>query len=201
MAAGPVLAVFNALRRQHPRIAFHIVNGSAPTLYRELTERNVELLLTRITRTLTEDMATEILFDDSVVVAASTLNPWTRRRSIDLTDLIHEPWTLPPFDNFSSALFMEVLRAKGLQPPQAMVITQSLNMRNRLVATGQFLTVLPEFAVQSPRDYPPLKKLSVRLPGAGGRMGIITLRNRMLSPLAHVFVDRVRAIAKSLAKE
>src|SRR5262245_59780289 len=70
MAAGPVLAVFNALRRQHPRIAFHIVSGSAPTLYRELTERNVELLLTRITRTLTEDMATEILFDDSVVVAA-----------------------------------------------------------------------------------------------------------------------------------
>jgi DNA-binding transcriptional LysR family regulator len=196
MAAGPVLNVFNALRRRHPRIVFHIVNGAAPTLYRELAERNVELLLTRITRALPEDMTTEILFDDFVVVAAAVQNPWTRRRRLQLAELLHEPWTLPPSDNFSSALFIEVLRAQGLKPPQAMVITQSLNMRNRLLATGQFLTVLPGFSVRTPGNHPQLKALSVDLPNAGGNMGIITLRNRMLSPLAQVFVDRMRAIAK-----
>jgi DNA-binding transcriptional LysR family regulator len=81
-----------------------------------------------------------------------------------------------------------------------MVITQSLNMRNRLLATGKFLTVLPSFSVLTPGNYPPLKTLSVELPDAGGRMGIITLRNRMVSPLAQVFIDRVRAVTKPLAK-
>jgi DNA-binding transcriptional LysR family regulator len=145
-------------------------------------------------------MTTEILFNDFVVVAASAQNPWTRRRKIDLAELVHEPWTLPPFDNFSSVLFVETLRAKGLSPPQAMVITQSLNMRNRLLATGQFLTVLPGFSVQTPGNYPALKTLAVELPDARGRMGIITLRNRMISPLAQVFIDRVRAMAKPLAR-
>jgi len=200
MAAGPVLTVFNALKRRHPRIVFHVVNGAAPTLYRELMERNVELLLTRVTRALTEDMATEVLFDDFVVVAASASNPWTRRRKIDLAELIHEPWTMPPFDNFSSLLFAETLRAKGLKPPEAMVITQSLNMRNRLLATGKFLTVLPGFSVHTPGNQPPLKELAVRLPGAEGKMGIITLRHRMLSPLAQIFIDRVRSVTRPHSK-
>src|SRR5262245_61937177 len=49
MAAGPVLAVIERLTRQHPRLVFHVVTGITATLFRELTERNVELVITRAT--------------------------------------------------------------------------------------------------------------------------------------------------------
>jgi hypothetical protein len=38
------------------------------------------------------------------------------------------------------------------------------------------------------------------LPGTRRPSGIITLRNRTLSPLARLFLDRVRSIVKPLTK-
>src|SRR2546425_2133041 len=49
MAAGPILAVIDRLSRQYRRIIFHVVTGDAARLSRELTERNVELAISRIT--------------------------------------------------------------------------------------------------------------------------------------------------------
>jgi DNA-binding transcriptional LysR family regulator len=199
-AVGPVLAVINRLSRRHPRISFHVVTGAPPTLHRELMERNVELVISWTTGVVAEEhMVVEVLFDDSVVVAAGTQNPWTRRRRIELAELVNEPWTLPPFDSVIGALAVEAFRASGLEPPRATVITLSLNMRNRLLATGHFLTVLPGFALTLPGKHPWLKALPVELPNAYGTTAIITLRNRTLSPLAELFIETLRAITKPLA--
>jgi DNA-binding transcriptional LysR family regulator len=46
----------------------------------------------------------------------------------------------------------------------------------------------------------PLKALPVALPNARMPIGIITLKNRTLTPLAQLFIDTVRDFAKPLAK-
>jgi DNA-binding transcriptional LysR family regulator len=46
-----------------------------------------------------------------------------------------------------------------------------------------------------------LKILPIELPIRPGPVGIVTLKNRMLSPVAELFVDCAREIAKSLAKK
>ena len=47
-AGGPVLAVIDPLTRQHPRMVFDVVVGPVLTLYRDLTERKIELVITRL---------------------------------------------------------------------------------------------------------------------------------------------------------
>ena len=47
LAASFVSAVVDRLSRRYPRIVFHLVTGYAETLHRELSERNVDLLITR----------------------------------------------------------------------------------------------------------------------------------------------------------
>jgi DNA-binding transcriptional LysR family regulator len=201
MAAGPVLAVIDRLTRRNPRMLFHVITGAGPPLYRELAERNVELVISRMTGAdIEEHMIAESLFDDFFVVAAGLHNPWTRRRRIELAELVNEPWTLPSLESFAGALAVEAFRASGLKPPRATVITHSLNMRNRLLATGRFLTVLPCFALTLPGKHSSLKALPVELPNARGTIAIVTLRNRTLSPLAALFIDRLRAAAKPLTK-
>jgi DNA-binding transcriptional LysR family regulator len=201
MAAGPVLAVIEQLTRKHPRLVFHLVTGATATLFRELTERNVELVITRATEAVAKELANAgSLFEDNVVVAAGAQSRWARRRRIKLDELVNEPWTLPPYDSAMGAIVSEAFRARGLAPPVATVVAESAIMRSRLLATGRFLTVIPEFALALPGRDPMLRALPVELPGARRTMRIISLRNRSLSPLAELFIDSMRELAKPLAK-
>jgi DNA-binding transcriptional LysR family regulator len=202
MAAGPVLAVIEKLTRQHPRLVFHVATGAAATLLRKLTERNVELVITRATGAVADEQTyVGGLFEDNVVVAGGTQSRWARRRRVELDELVNEPWALPPDGSAVGAIFVEAFRARGLAPPAATVVAESAILRSRFLATGRFLTVIPEFALTLPGKDPSIKALPVELPGARRTMRIVTLRNRSLSPLAELFIDSMRALAKPLAKK
>jgi DNA-binding transcriptional LysR family regulator len=135
-----------------------------------------------------------------VVVAAGLQNPWTARRKVELAELVDEPWTLPPHYTFVTSIAIAAFRASGLSPPRATVIAQSLYVRNRLLETGRFLTVIGSFALAPPGKHPSLKTVPVELPNAGGAISLVTLKNRTLSPLAELFIDTFRAVVKPLAR-
>lgn len=201
MAAGPVLAVIEQLTRRHPRLVFHVVTGATATLLRALTERNVELVITRATAALADEQ-TDVgsLFEDNVVVVAGAQSRWGRRRRIKLDELVNEPWTLPPYDTAMGTIVLEAFRARGLAPPTATAVIESAILRSRLLATGRYLTVIPEFLLALAGRDPSVKALPVELPGARRIMRIISLRNRSLSPLAELFIESMRDLAKPLAK-
>jgi hypothetical protein len=73
-------------------------------------------------------------------------------------------------------------------------------MRISLAATGPFLAVVPAAIMSLPSKYPSIRKLSVELPTTHRQIGIVTLKNRTLSPLAQIFIECARDIAKPLAK-
>jgi len=200
IAVGPVLAVIDRLTRRHPRMAFDVVTSPIATTYRELRERKVELVVARITDSAAEeDVVAESLFDYATVVVAAPQNPWTRRRRIELAELVNEPWTLPPSDSYIGALAAQAFRAQGRKLPRSAVTTLSVEMRKRLVATGRFLTMLPSYSVTL-HGKPSLKPLPVALSETHGTIAIVTLRNRTLSPLGELFVKTARAATKPLVK-
>jgi DNA-binding transcriptional LysR family regulator len=200
MAASLVFAVIDKFASKYPRIAFHVATGVGPSNLEELATRNVELVILRMSENAGDaSMAVEKLFDGSFVVTASSKNRWTRRRSIELAQLSNEPWMLPPSDSFGSTLITEAFRRSGLEPPRVMVTASSLSLRNNLLATGRYLTMLPLYAVARDR-YPFLKKLPVKLPDTRAPIAVVTLKNRTLSPLARLFLDSLRAASSSLAK-
>jgi DNA-binding transcriptional LysR family regulator len=201
MAAGPILVAIDRLSRQYPRISVHVATGNLERLCDELIQRNIEIAIIRISGPIVDrQLVVEKLFEDSYVVAAGAQNPWTRRRRVQLADLVNEPWVLRPFDMFAGAIIAQVFRATGLSPPQAKVFTMSINMHNRLLATGRYLGVLPSFSLRLPGAHPSFKALPVELPGTRQPTGIITVKNRTLSPLAQLFLDRLRSIVKPLTR-
>lgn len=201
LAVGPVLAVIDRLTSLYPRVAFDVVTGPVQTVYRHLTERRVELVMQRIVDSVDQDnMVVENLFNDDIVTVAAAQNPWTRRRQIDLVELVNEPWTLPPPDTGIGAFAAAAFRARGLKPPRTTVVTYSMDMRNRLLATGRFLTMWSRHTLLFPAKSPTLRALPVELDNARGTIGIITLKNRTLSPLAELFIKTTRSLARPLAK-
>jgi DNA-binding transcriptional LysR family regulator len=68
-------------------MVFNLVNTRP--LHRELSERNVDLLIAqRFDIFREEQFGFENLFDDYLVVAAGAQSPWARRRRIELSELV-----------------------------------------------------------------------------------------------------------------
>jgi DNA-binding transcriptional LysR family regulator len=201
LAASFVSALVDRLSRRYPRIVFHLVTGYTETLHRELAERNVDLLIIRGSGPIADPRYDfEFLFDDSYVVAAGAQNQWARRRRIEIAELVNELWVLPPRDSVIGSIVMDAFRASGLDYPRVSVVTDCPHMRISLLATGRFVTIFPASAFRFLAKRSELKVLPVELPMARRPNGIVTLKNRALSPVAQIFIDCAREVAKPLAR-
>jgi DNA-binding transcriptional LysR family regulator len=201
MAAGFVAAVTDLLSRRHPKITFHVLSADSATTYRALQERKVDLVIAHIFHPFDEDhMNAEILFQEPHVVLAGASNSLTRRRNIELADLIEEPWTLPPPDSLFGGVVLEAFRSRGLEIPRT-VVTASFPMRCAMLTAGRFVTMAPASIARLPRKNAALRVLTIDLPTSIRPAAVITLKKRPLSPAAELFVNCAREIAKPKAKK
>lgn len=201
LATSFVSALVDRLSRRYPRIMFRLTTAYVETLYRELGERNVDLLIVRRFGPIADErLDFEFLFDDSCIVATGARNPWLRRRKVELADLVSEPWVLPPPPSGIWSIATEAFRAAGLDFPRTTVVADSPHVRVSLLATGRFVTIFPASALRFPVRQSEIKALPLELPRGRVPNGIVTLRNRVLSPVAQLFIDCAREVAKPLAK-
>jgi DNA-binding transcriptional LysR family regulator len=200
MAAGLLGAVIEELSAQHPRLTIHVTLGYPPEMQaRELRTRTVDLIMGRLPGLVpTEDTDVEVLFDDKSHVVAGTANPWTRRRKLRLSDLMSEPWCLPSPETFPGGRVVAAFRARNLEPPQASVMTGSMQLTHRMLATGRFLSILSGSMMHFVARSLSLKIVPVELPIEPWPVGIVTLKNRTLSPAAQLFLDCARKASKPL---
>ena len=199
-AAGLLAPVIDRLSRRYPEIVVRVVQASAePLLYPELRERKVDVALARISKSFVHsDLDVEILFDDPPRVVVGALSPWARRRKVSLAELVNEVWTLTS-DQVIRDLITEAFKSHGLEAPQEKVTASSMLLRSQLLATGRYLTVLPESVVRCNAKQWALKVLPVELGMKPMAVTLITLRNRTASPVVELFVEQVRAVAKTMS--
>jgi DNA-binding transcriptional LysR family regulator len=200
-AVALVPAVIDRLSRQYPKVVFHVTIADTASLAEEaLPERTIDLA---IGATPESDSDTQIkvepLFMDRQVVMAGPRNKWVRRRNIALRDLLKEPWILPPADSIAGQYNAEAFRSSGLESPSAQVVSFSYPLCHALLATGRFLTLQPMLMARLAKHLP-VRVLDVKFPGVRRSIGIMTLSNRTLSPLAQLFIVCARDIAGALRK-
>jgi DNA-binding transcriptional LysR family regulator len=201
LAASFASAVIDRLSRRYPRIAFQLMAGTVEGLYRELTSRNIDLLLTWELPTAAEaQFDFEPLYDDSFVVVAGVRSEWSRRRKIRLAELVNEPWVLPPHESSIGSIFAGAFRASGLDYPVRTVVALPHDVRISFLATGRFLTMFHSSVMRFSNKHPGIKILPVELPIAPVLNGIVTLKNRTVSPVAQLFIENARELARTLNK-
>lgn len=197
-AAGLLAEAIDRLARRYPEIVVRVFTASAETLqYPELRERQVDLAVARVSKSFAGgDLDAEILFDDPARVAAGLRSPWARRRKVTLEELANERWTLTT-DEVIRGLIGEAFASRGLAPPREKVSASSMLLRSRLLATGHYLTVLPDSVLRSNAKSWGLKALPVDFDTRPMAVMIVTLKNRTLSPVAQIFIEQVRAAARA----
>jgi DNA-binding transcriptional LysR family regulator len=200
-AAGLVPAVISRLSERYPRVIFRVTTADPVTLAeRELPQRKVELAIGAVPGLPSGgDIEATILFDDRHFVMAGEHNKWVRRRHVKLADLVQEPWIAPPPESLMGGYIAEAFRSDGLEPPRSQVVSFSVPLSHHLLATGRFLTMYPVVMARLGKHVP-LKRVDVDFAGIPRPIGVMTLRNRTQSPLARLFIDCARELAKPLSK-
>lgn len=202
LAPSFVSAVIDRLSLRYPRMVFHLVAMQTDMLHRELSERNVDLVITQqFAPVADERLSFESLFDDSYLVVVGAQSPWLRRRRVNLAELVHESWLLPPPESLFGKIFRGAFRASGVDYPRATVVSIAPDARISLLETGRFLTIFPTNTLIFPFKRRELKSLPVELATPRLPHGILTMKNRTLSPAAQLFIDCAREVAKPLAKK
>jgi DNA-binding transcriptional LysR family regulator len=204
MNAGLLPAVIDRLSRQFPRLVFTVLQ--APTVaaqYRDLRERRVDFIFGRMMTPIEpeDDLDAEILFEDPLVIVASAGNKWLRRRKIEPAELIDERWCLMAHDTGLGPVVTQAFRARGLGAPRLTVRANSPHLYYALVHTGRFLSVAPVSTLRLSGKRLGLKALPVDLPIRPGPIGFVALKNRTMSPVAQLFMDCARKLAKPFAKQ
>ncbi len=199
LLAGLLPAAIAQSSRRYPQIAIRVVQATTSILeFRELRERKVDLVLAGIPGTFkADDLAVEILFDDPHRVVVGASSPWARRRKVALADLVDEPWILPT-NQVASAMIAEAFKVHGLEAPRGGVSAGSIVLRNHLLATGRFLSVLPNSVLRHNAKQWSLKALPIDLGVKPRSIAIVMLKHRTVSPVVQRFVEHVREVAKTM---
>jgi DNA-binding transcriptional LysR family regulator len=203
IAAGLLSAIVDPLTQQFPGIAIHVTQADTVTLQnRDLRGRTIDLIIGRFLRAgSTEDIEAERLFNERPFVVAGTRNRWLGRRKIDLAELVDEPWCLPPAESLPGTLVAELFRTHGLELPRLTITALSIHLQVALLATGRFLAIFPSNILHFSAKRLSLKVLPIDLMIQPWPVGIMTLKNRTLNPVARLFIERARKITKGLADE
>jgi DNA-binding transcriptional LysR family regulator len=201
MVAGFVPAIIDHLAVQHPKVVFTTEVGTIDDLqFHALRDRKCQLVVGRVLSPTVgaPDIDAETLFHEQLFVVVGRESTWARRRNISFAQLLDAPWILTPVEMEPGAPMAEAFHTIGV--PRSTIWSHSLNLRNNLLATGRYVTVMPGSVLRFGPQRAWFKVLPVDLPRWRLPVSIMTLKNRTLSPVAQLFIERARELAKSLAK-
>lgn len=202
LAGSFVSSVVERVSERYPRIAFRILGlESNQDMYTELLARNVDLVVARSPDAeLNDQVEFEYLYDDFNFVVAGAAHRLARRRRLSLVDLAAEAWVLPPPGAAPGKLFDDAFRARGGDPPRRAVTATQPDVRMRLLASGRFLTIFPTSVLAMSQKRSDIKVLPVTPALPHVRIGLGTLKHRMLNPVTELVIQHIRALAKPLTR-
>jgi DNA-binding transcriptional LysR family regulator len=200
LSAGLLPAAIDQLSRRYPKIVVCVAQADTTNLeFRELHERKVDIVLARVPKTFVDnDLDVEILFEDPHFIVAGERSRWARRRKIALAELVNEPWIFPP-NHVITTMIKDVFAAHGLEVPPESVSAASILLRNHLLATGRFLTMLPRSVLRYNAKQWSLRALPIDLRIKPLPVAIVTLKNRTVGPVVQLFIEVLREVAKSIS--
>jgi DNA-binding transcriptional LysR family regulator len=193
-------AIVRKFSSRHPGVQLDVkLTNPGQHQFQELRERKIDLLITRATEPQ-QDFNSEVLFEEPFVFVVGAQSEFARKRRPALTDIIKSKWVLPPYNSAPGGLVAAVFEANDVAPPKPAVKTIAIQLTVSLIASGEFVGILPASVAALSAHRTALKALPLKVAGPRISAEIVFLRNRTLSPTVGAFIDCAREVTKSLVR-
>src|SRR5207245_9099021 len=104
-----------------------------------------------------------------------------RNRRPALKDIIKSNWVLPPYDSAPGGLVAAVFQANDVSPPKPVVKTVAIQLTVSLIASGEFVGILPASVAALSAHRTTLRALPLKSAGPRISAETVFLKNRRLS--------------------
>ncbi len=184
------------LKARSARVHVSITVDTSKLLIERLRAGSLDLVIGRI---LDTESAAELNFepitDEPHSLIARAGHPLAQHPNLQLEDLVHEGWILPPGGSILRDRLTALFLSHGLDQPGEIVETMALPVIANLLLDSDMVVALPEELIS---QYLETGLLTVLPYDLGLRMdwyGIITRKNHKLSPGAESMLVMLREIA------
>jgi DNA-binding transcriptional LysR family regulator len=180
-------------------LTFQITTGLGSVLRQALREGRLDLAITPLLDSDTQDFETIAIANDVLVVAGRPNHPLARTKIMP-SDLGPFRWLLPADALPSTAWLIRRLQSMGLPAPHIQVEADTVNMLQRVVARTDLLTFLSRHDLTR-GDGVGLCELDLPELSLHRYLGALSLRNRYRAPAVDRVWDTLRLIRSTTLQE
>ena len=180
-----LMGVVRRLLVERPAARIHLTERLMHYLVQMLLDGELDAVVVPTPQPLPPELEATPLYDDVLHVVADAGHPLQQRRSLQLADLVDQPWLLPPPDTRMRRELERVVQQAGLPALNVRVEAAATGLNTlRLVTGTPMLTLGSQWSMEAMAGIG-LRPLPIALPALRRRIGLLTRRHAHVSPLAH----------------
>lgn len=185
------------LKQTHARVHVSISVDTSKLLVARLRAGELDLVIGRVLDSEAGgELAFEPVTDEPHSLIARAGHPLAGRAGLQLEELAHEGWILPPAGSVLRERIAALFVSHGLESPAETVSTLALPTIASLIEQSDMIAPLPAELVQPYLDSGRMVVLPFDLGLRMDSYGIITRRQHQLSPGAEAMLAAVRAVVQ-----
>ncbi len=184
------------VKREHSNLQIALQIETSDVLIERMNQGKLDILIARMfARHDKTDLRYEMLTDEPVCAVARPGHPLFAGPAPTLHDVAEYGWIVPPGGSVLRHRFELMFQEEGLQAPSNVIETASLLFTTKMLQQSDMLSVVATDVARYYADHGLLAILPMALPCQMDAFGIITRRDRLLSPAAKVMLRALKASA------
>lgn len=184
---------------EHPNLQISLQIESSDVLIEALNQGKLDILIARLF--VQHDKAQlryEMLTDEPVCAIVRPGHPLQNIASPSLHDAVNLGWIIPPEGSVLRHRFDLMFQEAGLQTPVNIIETGSMMFTTKMLQKSDMISVAPTDVARYYADHGLMSILPMPLQCQMDSFGIITRRDRLLSPAAKVMMQALKTAAFSV---
>ena len=184
------------VKREHSNLQIALQIETSDVLIERLNQGKLDILIARLfAQHEKADLRYEMLTDEQVCAVARPGHPLFSGPTPMLGDVVECGWIVPPSGSVLRHRFDLMFQEDGLRAPNNVIETASLLFTTKMLQQSDMLSVVATDVARYYADHGLLAILPMALPCQMDSFGIITRRDRLLSPAAKVMLRALKASA------
>jgi DNA-binding transcriptional LysR family regulator len=195
VAENCVSDAFIALLKESPNVSLRAILTHGIDAATMAQEGKVDFVVNTVRPEIPPDLVCEQLFRDHQVVYVAATHPLARRKRVTLADLAKERWAADIYPA-SWNILCQLFRANGLEPPRLLLESNSLEIRQPIVASSNLVMHSASITVQKASQRYRLVALQVEGLNLERPYGVYYRKGGYLSPAAQRMIEILKEQGK-----
>jgi DNA-binding transcriptional LysR family regulator len=195
MGAMPVMLTGAMARFKdgHPKVRVTLQVDTSDLLIPGLERGDLDVVLGRLPDQFQgAELEIESMEGEPMAVVARPGHPLFDRPKLKVADLVAQTWILHPTGSPMRRRIEQALQEASMAPPPDIVETSSILATTALLESTDMISVVPLDVAQHYANYGMLAILPVELPIAMAKLGILTRKQKELSPAVRAFLRTLK---------